>query len=576
MKAPNARLSLAATALAALLLAAPAPALAAASDGARGGHQPGTSHLGNYLAGRHAQVMRDLDAAAVYLGAALANDGGSENLLRRTFLVLVSDGEVEKAIPLARRVIEVRQEDAIAFLTLTVAAFADGDYGQVGVYLDRLDGAGFGQFFRPLFASWARVGEGDTDAALAALEPLGADNGTRALHDTHAALINALDGRFDQAIDLMVRVMELQGGFSLRTTELLGGVYEAAGDVRSAEAIYNGFLGQYPDSRLMRTPLKRLADGDTVPLPVTNAAEGVAEALFGVASSFDQQNAPETALILAQLANYLRPGFPPLQLMTGNLIEHLYGAEQANDVLGAIDPESDYAWSADLRRAANFADLGQIEEAEGLLRNLAARDPSSPDPMIDLGDLYRSEARFGDAVDAYDAAFERIGEPQARFWSLHYARGIALERDDQWERAEADFLQALAYEPDQALVLNYLGYSWLELGINLERALDMIRKAVDLRPNDGYIIDSLGWAFYRLGRWEDAVRELERAVERRPEDPIINDHLGDAYWKVGRFREARFQWRRSLSLEPEEELIPVIEKKITDGLPADKDGGTDS
>lgn len=564
------------------LLSTTASRAEAAGNGGGSGkkHEAGSSQLGNYLAGRHAQAMRDLDAAAVYLGAALANDRESEDLLRRTFLVLLADGRVEEAVPLAQRVVAVRGEDAIAYLTLAAAAAADEDFGSVEVYLNRLDGAGFGQYFRPIFAAWSKAAQDDIDGALAALAPLGKDAGSIALHDTHAALINARAGRLDVAIDLLVKVTERQGGFALRTTELLGGVYEAAGDRRAAEAIYRSFLDQYPGSRLMHAPLARIENGGDYSLEIVSAADGIAEGLFGVASSFNQQNAPETALILARLADYMRPDFAPLQLMIGNLVEHLYGADQAIEVYESVRRDSDYAWSADLRRAGNLADLDRADEAEELLRDLAAQDKDSPDPLIDLGDLMRAEGRFVDAVAAYDEAFTRIGTPDARYWSLYYARGIALERSKVWERAEADFLKALEYEPDQPLVLNYLGYSWVESGVNLERALEMIRRAVELRPNDGYIIDSLGWAFYRLGRWDEAVRELERAVERRPEDPIINDHLGDAYWQIGRHREARFQWKRALSLDPEEDLIPILEEKLDNGLNAGNDtstaGGTDS
>lgn len=538
--------------------------------------EPNSTQSGNYLAGRHAEAIRDLDAAAVYLGAALAADADAEQLLWRTFLINIYDGRVEDAIALADRVIDVRGDDANATLTLAVAAMKAGDFGQVATYLNKLDGAGFGRIMKPLLAAWALMGQNQSDAALAALSPLAEIDGAKPLHDTHAALINAINGNFDKAIDLMVLVMEQQGGFSVRTTELIGGIHEAAGDARSAEAIYKSFRGEFDDSPLMRRALDRVAKGDLRDFEISTPADGLAEGLYSLALAFNQQNAAEQALLLAQLGRYLRPDFAGLQLVTGNLVELRYGPERANEVYETISRDSDYAWSADLRRASNLADLNRPDEAEKLLRDLAKQDKSSPDPLIDLGDLMRNEDRFDDAVDAYDEAFARIENPDERYWSLYYARGIALERANKWDRAEKDFLQALEYEPEQPLVLNYLGYSWLEFGMNLDEALDMIRRAVALRPNDGYIIDSLGWAFYQIGRFEEAVQELERAVEHRPEDPVINDHLGDAYWKVGRHREARFQWQRALNLEPDDDLIPTIERKLIDGLKAGDDSVTDS
>ncbi|MBT4908349.1 MAG: tetratricopeptide repeat protein, partial [Rhodospirillaceae bacterium] len=188
----------------------------------------------------------------------------------------------------------------------------------------------------------------------------------------------------------------------------------------------------------------------------------------------------------------------------------------------------------------------------------------------------RYTERYAEAVVAYDAAVARTGALVPRHWFLLYSRGVSLERTKEWARAEADFLQALELSPDQPLVLNYLGYSWLEQGMHLERAQAMIEKAVSLRPNDGYIVDSLGWAFYRLGDYDRAVRQLERAVELMPNDPVINDHLGDALRQAGRRLEARFQWTRSIELGAEEEAAAIIRRKLSRGLQAEADADDDA
>jgi Flp pilus assembly protein TadD len=152
---------------------------------------------------------------------------------------------------------------------------------------------------------------------------------------------------------------------------------------------------------------------------------------------------------------------------------------------------------------------------------------------------------------------------------IYYFRGICYERSKQWPKAEADMKQALELFPDQPLVLNYLGYSWIDQGINLDDGMRMIQRAVDQRADDGYIVDSLGWAYYRIGNYEEAVKHLERAVELKPEDPTINDHLGDGYWKVGRVLEARFQWSHARDLKPDPEDLAKIEDKLKSGLPDD-------
>jgi len=193
--------------------------------------------------------------------------------------------------------------------------------------------------------------------------------------------------------------------------------------------------------------------------------------------------------------------------------------------------------------------------------------------IVALGNVLRSRKQFKEAADVYSKVLDGIKEPTRQHWTLYYFRGICYERAKDWPKAEKDLQKALDLYPDQPQVLNYLGYSWVDQGLNLEKAVQMIRRAVELRPNDGYIVDSLGWAYYRLGRFDEASTDLERAIELKPEDPVINDHLGDAYWKTGRELEARFQWRHARDNKPEPEDLVKIEEKLKDGL---KDSGTPS
>ena len=242
--------------------------------------------------------------------------------------------------------------------------------------------------------------------------------------------------------------------------------------------------------------------------------------------------------------------------------------EAAVDAYRSIPAGSDYAWAAQLRAASGLADLDRQDEAIAALNAMADERPGRIDAASALGDAFRMDERYEEAAAAYDMAIGRLAIVEDRHWRLFYVRGIAFERLGEWPKAEADFLRALELEPDQPLVLNYLGYTWVEQGRNLDEARTMIEKAIELRPDDGYIVDSLGWVAYRLGDFEEAVYQLELAVELVPGDPIINDHLGDAYWQVGRLNEARFQWRRVLTLEPEDELADQIRRKLADGLSA--------
>jgi tetratricopeptide (TPR) repeat protein len=282
----------------------------------------------------------------------------------------------------------------------------------------------------------------------------------------------------------------------------------------------------------------------------------------------NQGETSDLALLYGRLALDLRPDFPLAQLLVAEILEAQRRPADALAVLRTIDRASSFGWSARLRAAADLDAIGKTDEAIGELRSMAADRPNRAQPLFELGDLLRSKSRFGEAVDAYDAAIARLpgGDIEPRQWTVLYSRAIALERSGQWARAEADLKRALELQPDQPLVLNYLGYSWIDRGEHLDEALKMVERAVQLRPNDGYIVDSLGWAHYRLGDYAKAAEVLERAVEMKPQDPTINDHLGDAYWQSGRQAEAKAQWRRALLFNPEAGEIKTIEAKLDRGL----------
>ena len=534
---------------------------AMAQNGADGG---GRSLVGNYLAGRHAQSRRDISAAADFLGAALEKDPGNRDLLHSVFLLSAIEGRIADALGLARRVIRRGGDTPIANLVLVVDDMKNGRFDAAGRRLEKTSTTGTNAFMRPLMRAWALVGMERVDDGLDALRPLIGKSGYKAMYDLHAALINGRTGRLEAAENHYTSAAS--GGLSLRIVELLGALYRRTGRLREAEALYEKYQSAHPTSQLLEASMARLRAKSGAKRLIASAADGAAEAMFGVASFLRTQNARETALIFGHLALYLKPDFPLIQILMADILESENRLENANAIYETIAPGSEFSWSARLRVAGNLDRLDRHEEAMSQLRALADEDPANAEPFINLGDILRRRERYTEAVDAYGQSVARIGKLERRHWSLLYSRGIALERAKNWPAAEADFLKALELEPNQPHVLNYLGYSWVDQGQNLDKARQMIETAVKLRPNDGYIVDSLGWALYRMGDHEKATRELERAVELRPEDPIINDHLGDAYWKVGRRAEARFQWHRALSLEPEPELVAGIQAKIERGM----------
>jgi Flp pilus assembly protein TadD len=256
---------------------------------------------------------------------------------------------------------------------------------------------------------------------------------------------------------------------------------------------------------------------------------------------------PESDVALIQLAS---------------IAEALDQQEAAIANYNAVPASSPFKRGAELQAGLNLADLEKVDESVKQLSALVDADPTDTRAYLALGGVHSSNKDFKAAAVVYDKAATAIGTPDRNDWNLFYQRGIAHERTKNWPAAEASFKEALKLYPDQPQVLNYLGYSWVDRNENLEEALDMIRKAVELRPEDGYIVDSLGWAYYRLGRFEEAVTELETAIRLRPEDATINDHLGDAYWRVGRKLEARFQWQHALDAKSEDVNNETIKVKL--------------
>ena len=299
---------------------------------------------------------------------------------------------------------------------------------------------------------------------------------------------------------------------------------------------------------------------------VAGAAHGIAESLWDLAVLLSDQNVDQIALMLARMALHLKPRFDMAQILVGDILVGMQRYDDAVTAYDKVNRSAPRSWEARLRAADTLARGEKIQPALDRLSAMAEERPKRSDALIARGDILRFKKRYDDALKNYDRAFARIGKIERRHWSLYYSRGISLERSKRWERAEKDFLQALELQPDQPFVLNYLGYSWVDKGLNLKRALSMIEKAVRLRSNDGFIVDSLGWAHYRLGAFDRAVRYLERAIVLSPYDSAINDHLGDAYWRVGRRMEARFQWRRALRFDPEPETVDGIKKKLEQGL----------
>jgi tetratricopeptide (TPR) repeat protein len=531
------------------------------------------SPLGHYLAGRFAIDKHRLGDAANLMLFTLSHDPENVDLLRRCHALLASEGRFDEALPLAETLNRLAPDNSGSNLTLVLHGARVDDWAAASAALQGLPREGLNRIYLPIAGAWAQLGQGNADAAIDMLELLDGV-GVDPLQRVHEGLIYEVAGRTAEAAKAYEAALQAAKSPSLRMAAIVGNFYERTGRTDAARKLYQDYGAANPDTYLLDDGIGRL-DAGKAPMPlISTPLEGLAEGLFNIAGLLSQGDTENLALTYARAAVYLKPDFVLGKILIGELLQGQGRSEDAIAIYREIPADSKFSWAARQRIADELDKLGKIDEAMAVLESLAAERPDSPGPLVRIGNMLRHAERFKEAADAYDRAIARLPEIDSRYWSLFYFRGIALERTGHWDRAEADFLRALELEPDQPQVMNYLAYSWVEQVHNLAKAEKMLARAVELRPNDGYIVDSFGWALYRLNRYQQAVGYLERAAELSPQDPVINDHLGDAYWRVGRRAEARFQWRRALSFGPDKDEINKIERKLDRGLEL-SDSGND-
>ncbi|HMN87714.1 MAG TPA: tetratricopeptide repeat protein [Bauldia sp.] len=558
--------------IARLLLATTLSVSSAAAALADTSPADGATLSGSYLAARSAQTAQDLNAAANYFAAALAHDPSNPILLERALFLEVATGDIAAAMPFADRLVTLDIRNPVARLVRATAMIHQGDYAGAQTELSRSAQTPLSVLTAGLLGAWANQGLGRTDAALAGLDRLAGPSWYGIFKDYHAAVIADLAGREDLAVRRIATAYQTDGT-ALRVVEAYGRIMARAGRRDEAIAGLATYLADQPNQPVIAALLASLKAGITPEPMAATAAAGAADVLYGIGSAIGTDQGMELPASYLQLALYLAPGDGLSLTALGDLFLLSEHCTDALDVYSRIPATSQLRRNADIQSGLCLDSLDRTEEAATMINRVIDANPADLGAVIALGNIYRGRDRFAEAAEVYSRGVATMTAPTQGDWRIFYFRGVAYERSKQWDKAEADLKKALELNPDQPQVLNYLGYSWVDQGKNLDEGLKMIQTAVDQRPNDGYIVDSLGWAYYRLSRYEDAVKQLERAVELKPEDPVINDHLGDAYWKVGRKLEATFQWSHARDLDPEPADLAKIVKKLESGMTGD--GGND-
>ncbi len=520
---------------------------------------------GSYLAARHAAQTRDAAAAAAYYKAALERDPRNVELLDSAFLALLIGGNIEDASKFAERVLKADKNDRIAHLVLGIRELKDRRYAAARRDFPQSIYGPVTDLTATLLMAWSQFGAGETKNAIATLDRLTGPDWYGIFKELHAGMIYDLAGNQKEAGKRFEHAYKLDGS-ALRVVQAYAGWLSRNRSSPRALKILESFNKVLPNHPLVLEAMEKLKSGEKPPLLVSTAQAGAGEALYGLGASLGRHGGEDVGLVYLQLSLYLVPNHPSALMSLADLYETLKKPELAIKVYGHVPASSRLRRDAAIQMASDLDALGRSEEAEELLSKLIKREPGDLEAIVALGNVLRGRKKFAECADVYSKGAATLRRPEKSNWVLYYFRGICFERSRQWPEAEADLKKALELLPDQPQVLNYLGYSWIDQGVHLDEGLAMIKKAVQQRPSDGYIVDSLGWAYFKIGDYNDSLKQLERAIELKPEDPTINDHLGDVYWRVGRELEAKFQWAHARDLKPEPDELPKIEAKLKNGL----------
>jgi tetratricopeptide (TPR) repeat protein len=516
---------------------------------------------GAYLSARVAADEHDAANAAKFYRQSLERDPTDPSLLALSFFYETSAGEVDSATDLAKRLVAVTPDDRASRLVLAVAALKRGDYAQARDEIGKSGKADTVTLTVSLVDAWAAAGQHDEKAVQADMDAMRTLQGAESVTAFHRGLILEYLGRNAQAQQVYSDAVKADGA-QPRLLNAYGRFLERNGKPGEALAFYNGLAANAALTPIVDAAKARIAKGEKPEALIGKSQDGVAEALFGIAASLTDESNADVSVLYLRLALYLKSDFDLANILLGDRLETLDKIADAIEVYRKVGEDSPYRRLAQIQIATDEA---RLEKNDDAIRDLKALTDSDPDDLqlwSALGDAYRAANKFPEAAGAYDKAIALVGTPQRKDWILYFSRASARDRSHDWKAAEADLDLARKLAPDEPQILNYLGYSWVDQGRNIPEALKMLERARALKPYDGYIIDSVGWAYYKLGRYGEAAKTLEDAVLLVPGDPTINDHYGDALFKVGRKLDAHFQWDHALTFGPEADEKSQIEKKL--------------
>ncbi len=517
-------------------------------------------HAGAYLSGYVAQQNHDWTNASKFMGKIIKSGSTTNNILQRSMILSMGSGDAVNAVKIAKR-IKLENPDSsntITEIILIAEAFKNKNYKEAEKIFNNMPNDGTTRFISPFIKGWL-------DAAQGTLNISELRNNTVQLY--HGILISDFlndHSTIEKMIDKALKVEDI----NLEEIERIADLYGHVGIKNKAIDLYNKILESDPNNENIKSRIINLEQNTNEPLfeNIKTSNQGIAKAFLDIANILYNEKNDDSSRIFAHISLYLAPDMTRTKFLLAAINKTHEQYDEAISYYNSV-PASDHDYmDAQYKIVDIYEDTKNFDDALSLLNSLSAKYQDT-DTLMKIGDLYRHQDDFKAALKSYDAALKKLGGTIPKdYWQLHYVRGISYEQLDNWTLAEKELKAALNFQPDHPYILNYLGYAWADKGINLEKSLTMIQRAVDIQPSDGYITDSLGWVMYRTKNYKNAVPVLEQAVKLLPYDPTINDHLGDAYWKVGRKLEAEFQWQRAKNNSKDDAQVQKIETKLISGL----------
>jgi tetratricopeptide (TPR) repeat protein len=529
----------------------------------------GKSFYGPFVAATLAHHDENFTRAASYYLDALNLDPDSQFVADRAFFQLLYAGRPDDAARVAVDMVskpDAPEDDLIRMMSV-LEAYKREDWQEVRKRLDASGNTGFSFLVNPILAAWSYAGEKRKGEALAALEPLLSDPRLSGIGEEHKAYILDHLGEYDAAKAAYEKIVAAERPTSFQPIVAYAYMMYRKGFKADARAFLGDQTTRFGDNGFLMREGMRLTSGFPPTQDTSNPRAAAGSVFYGLGTEFAQGQSLQAGVVYLRVASYMMPEVAETYIMLGGLLEKLGANEAAASTYGAVPQLSPLSELAALKRIGALRASDQDGAAEALVRAGLRDDPTNHTLLVTLADMLREKERFDEAAVRYSQVIDKIRQPTARDWFVFFARGVCYERLGDWTKAEADLVTSLRLNPGEASVLNYLGYSWIDRGMHVERATAMIKEAVEKRPEDGFVVDSLGWVHYLTGDYHEAVVQLEKAVKLEPNDPTINHHLGDAYWRVGRRIEARFQWRHALDNNPDDEERPELMQKLEQGLP---------